>query len=169
MVCVPIRKTTGRACVWRLRVSAAVCLGSGHVQLRVTCMTKRADLVFEDAYSSSCPGRCRCTPNFRSPESGCSHFVGDCVVAISSQVHFFWDLCSCTRGAGDKHFHKDLTQFQWSAWTYISCFLFVNWNLQNEASVWSLLCDRSRAVAVPYLLGLLAMIKCSICSYQCDN
>ena len=21
----------------------------------------------------------------------------------------------------------------------------------------------------PYLLGLLAMIKCSICSYQCDN
>ena len=26
------------------------------------------------------------------------------------------------------------------------------------------------AVALsPYLLGLLAMIKCSICSYQCDN
>jgi hypothetical protein len=22
---------------------------------------------------------------------------------------------------------------------------------------------------IPYLLGLLAMIKCSICSYQCDN
>ena len=22
---------------------------------------------------------------------------------------------------------------------------------------------------LPYLLGLLAMIKCSICSYQCDN
>ena len=25
------------------------------------------------------------------------------------------------------------------------------------------------ALAVAYLLGLLAMIKCSICSYQCDN
>ena len=24
-------------------------------------------------------------------------------------------------------------------------------------------------LAVAYLLGLLAMIKCSICSYQCDN
>ena len=26
-----------------------------------------------------------------------------------------------------------------------------------------------RAAAAAYLLGLLAMIKCSICSYQCDN
>jgi len=25
------------------------------------------------------------------------------------------------------------------------------------------------AYAIAYLLGLLAMIKCSICSYQCDN
>ena len=25
------------------------------------------------------------------------------------------------------------------------------------------------ALAVAHLLGLLAMIKCSICSYQCDN
>jgi hypothetical protein len=27
----------------------------------------------------------------------------------------------------------------------------------------------SRQVHAAYLLGLLAMIKCSICSYQCDN
>ena len=26
-----------------------------------------------------------------------------------------------------------------------------------------------RAAAAAYLLGLLAMIKCSICSYQCDS
>ena len=52
---------------------------------------------------------------------------------------------------------------------HFSRFLFANQNLQNEASAWSLLWDPSRAVAVPYLLGLLAMIKCSICSYQCDN
>ena len=31
-------------------------------------------------------------------------------------------------------------------------------------------CQRSKACpGAAYLLGLLAMIKCSICSYQCDN
>ena len=29
--------------------------------------------------------------------------------------------------------------------------------------------DKSQAQCLVYLLGLLAMIKCSICSYQCDN
>ena len=28
---------------------------------------------------------------------------------------------------------------------------------------------RHTTTALAYLLGLLAMIKCSICSYQCDN
>ena len=28
---------------------------------------------------------------------------------------------------------------------------------------------QARGQCQPYLLGLLAMIKCSICSYQCDN
>ena len=32
-----------------------------------------------------------------------------------------------------------------------------------------LLCPAHSTVQPSYLLGLLAMIKCSICSYQCDN
>jgi hypothetical protein len=46
---------------------------------------------------------------------------------------------------------------------------FVNQHLllpQRKIKIGNLVMDTNPK---PYLLGLLAMIKCSICSYQCDN
>ena len=64
----------------------------------------------------------------------CGYVMGDCVVAMSSQVKFVWDQRWCTLGAVDEHLHKDLKQFQWTAWNSNSCFVFVRKCLQSEAS-----------------------------------
>ena len=55
------------------------------------------------------------------------------------------------------------------------CSLFCAWKVLRAAAqqITSVQCCKERVFAWwllwSYLLGLLAMIKCSICSYQCDN
>ena len=40
---------------------------------------------------------------------------------------------------------------------------------QTPLKLQCLLHSSAATLQAPYLLGILAMIKCSICSYQCDN
>ena len=44
-----------------------------------------------------------------------------------------------------------------------------NRNVANTIAVHGLSIILKDGESASYLLGLLAMIKCSICSYQCDN
>ena len=52
---------------------------------------------------------------------------------------------------------------------HFACALRAAWTVRNTRNEnWAVASCRRR-YGTPYLLGLLAMIKCSICSYQCDN
>ena len=68
-----------------------------------------------------------------------------------------------------------------SVWIVLQMFIAVRWNCFGENLF--VMVDECASIApsslcmyevlsksmTAYLLGLLAMIKCSICSYQCDN